>query len=568
MSRKPIAAGLNRRQSSTPHYQTFPTAPPRTRGNALSSPFDSSNDQDRISNADDEQHNNHNHESPLPRRQLAVLAVIALAEQTALNSISPYLPQMVSSFPSTDPSQIGLYVGAIGSSFAAAQLLTNYFWGSLSDRIGRKPVILLGAILTAATFVGFGFCTKLWHAILVQAIMGIVNGNQGLISTCLGEITDRSNQGRAFVWLPVIYGLGAISGPALGGMLVHGESSGDKPNYPFLLPNLVAAVILVVEFTITLIYLEESLEEAKDLPPLQERVRAVFSWMWQFASGAIRPTYLRRGPLRRHSHHRIPSHSSTVSGTSSTSPSSSLLHNIFAGPSTSIPIKSLLTPTTLLILSTYFVFQLSNASFNALYPVFAFADPPLGRNIPARDIGFSLSAAGVATIIFQVLIFGHLRDRMGNKATYRAGLGLFAVALLATPTVPFADAKPPFKFLTGTVWMWSHLSLVLLAKTIAAVGGLSSALLLITNSAPEPECLGALNGLAQTLSAAGRAIGPVIAGGLFSAAPKNGRSGGWIPFGVFGGVAVLGFVASWGIRGEELEGEEWDEDEHDEEEGV
>ncbi|OBT50773.1 hypothetical protein VE04_09550 [Pseudogymnoascus sp. 24MN13] len=481
MSRKPIVAGLNRRQSSTPHYQTFPTAPPRSRGHALSSPFDSTNDQDGISNADDEHHNNnHNHESPLPRRQLAVLAVIALAEQTALNSISPYLPQMVASFPSTDPSQIGLYVGAIGSSFAAAQLLTNYFWGSLSDRIGRKPVILLGAILTAVAFVGFGFCTKLWHAIVVQAIMGIVNGNQGLISTCLGEITDAELKDRAFVWLPVIYGLGAISGPALGGLLVQGGSSAKKQSYPFLLPNLVAAVILVVEFTVILIFLDESLEEAKDLPPLQDR--------------------------------------------------------------------------------------LSNASFNALYPVFAFADPPLGRNIPARDIGFSLSAAGVATIIFQVLIFGRLRDKMGNKATYRAGLGLFAVALLATPTVPFADAKPPFKFLTGHMWMWAHLSLVLLAKTVASAGGLSSALLLITNSAPEPECLGALNGLAQTLSAAGRAVGPVIAGGLFSAAPKNGRSGGWIPFGVFGGVAVLGFVASWGIRGEELEGEEWDEGEHDEEE--
>ncbi|KFX86472.1 hypothetical protein O988_09556, partial [Pseudogymnoascus sp. VKM F-3808] len=249
---------------------------------------------------------------------------------------------MVSSFPSTDNSRVGLYVGAIGSSFAAAQLLTNYFWGSLSDRIGRKPVILLGAILTAATFVGFGFCTKLWHAILVQAIMGIVNGNQGLISTCLGEITDRSNQGRAFVWLPVIYGLGAISGPALGGLLVQGDSNGTKPSYPFLLPNLVAAVILVMEFTVTLIFLEESLEEAKDLPPIQERVRALFSWMWQFASGAIRPTYLRRGPLHHHGHRRIPSHGSAASGTSSTSPSSSLLHDIFAGPSTSISTKELL----------------------------------------------------------------------------------------------------------------------------------------------------------------------------------------------------------------------------------
>ncbi|OAF54304.1 hypothetical protein VC83_09381 [Pseudogymnoascus destructans] len=547
MSRKPIVAGLNRRQSSTPHYQTFPTAPPRTRGNALSSPFDSSHDQDRVSNADDDQHNNHNHESPLPRRQLAVLAIIALAEQTALNSISPYLPQMVASFPSTDTSRIGLYVGAIASSFAAAQLLTNYFWGSLSDRIGRKPVILLGAILTAAAFVGFGFCTKLWHAILVQAIMGIVNGNQGLISTCLGEITDRSNQGRAFVWLPVIYGVGAISGPALGGLLVQGESSAKKPSYPFLLPNLVAAVILVVEFTVTLIFLEESLEEAKDLPPLQDRVRAFFSWMWQFASGAIRPTYTRRAQAAP----PPPPPSSMTSSLAHIPPS---------------PSKDPLSGTTLLLLSTYFVFQLSNASFNALYPVFAFADPPLGRNIPARDIGFSLSAAGVATIMFQVLIFGRLRDKMGNKATYRAGLGLFAVALLATPTVPFADSKPPFKFLTGHMWMWAHLSLVLLAKTVASVGGLSSALLLITNSAPEPECLGALNGLAQTLSSAGRGVGPVMAGGLFSAAPKNGRSGGWIPFGVFGGVAVLGFVASWGIRGEELEGEEWDEGEHDEEE--
>ena len=153
-------------------------------------------------------------ESPLPTRQLVVLAIIALAEQTALNSIAPYLPEMASNFPDTEPRRVGLYVGAIGSSFAFAQLLTGYFWGWLSDRIGRKPVILLGTILTAICFILFGFCSKLWQALVVQAIMGLVNGNQGVVSTCLGEITDRRNQSRAFVWLPVVYGIGGITGPA------------------------------------------------------------------------------------------------------------------------------------------------------------------------------------------------------------------------------------------------------------------------------------------------------------------------------------------------------------------
>jgi MFS family permease len=68
-----------------------------------------------------------------------VLAVIALAEQTALNSISPYLPEMTKSFSAVKAGQTGLYVGLIASSFALAQFTTNFFWGWLSDKIGRKP---------------------------------------------------------------------------------------------------------------------------------------------------------------------------------------------------------------------------------------------------------------------------------------------------------------------------------------------------------------------------------------------------------------------------------------------
>ena len=208
-----MPGGLDRRKSSTLHYQTFPTPPPKSRGRPPNITTESYEGTNASTNADDEQH----HNSPLPTKQLAILAVIALAEQTALNSISPYLPEMTSTFPEVDSSQIGLYVGLIASSFALAQFATNFFWGWLSDQIGRKPVVMLGTLFTAASFVAFGFCRTLWQAIVVQMCMGLFNGNQGVISTCLGEITDRSNQSRAFVYLPVIYGIGGITGPALGG---------------------------------------------------------------------------------------------------------------------------------------------------------------------------------------------------------------------------------------------------------------------------------------------------------------------------------------------------------------
>lgn len=81
--------------------------------------------------------------------------------------------------------------------------------------------------------------------------------------------------------------------------------------------------------------------------------------------------------------------------------------------------------------------------------------------------------------------------------------------------------------------------------------------------------LGSLNGTAQTLSAAGRAAGPFLAGGLFSLATKVEPKGEALAFGVFGGIAFVGFLMSLWIRGQSLESEGLDEREgsEDDEEG-
>lgn len=466
-----------RRKSSTPHYQTFDTPPPRSRGKPPSTSSTSSH-------GEPNGHGHEHHHSPLPKKQMAILAIISLSEQTALNSISPYLPDMASTFPEVNPGQVGVYVGTIASAFALAQLATNFFWGWLSDRIGRKPVILIGTILTAACFVAFGFCRTLWQAIVVQAFMGLVNGNQGIVSTCLGEITDRSNQSKAFTYLPVLYGLGGITGPVIGGLLVS-RSNASKPSpYPYLAPNLASAAILMVDLILTMIFLEESLEQAAYLPPLSDRMKNLFSWFWQFTS-SYRPTYMRQGSKYPPAHAPAHANGEIDDDETDVSEDDSDYHenempSLVPEHIEELSSKDVFTRDTIILLVTYLIFQLSNVVFNTLYPVFAQADPPTGRNLKPNEIGLSLAFAGAVTILFQLGIFGKLRDKLGNRWAYRAGLAGFVVAFLLMPWVGYKDSRNGDGGMSsGKVWLWLEIGVVLLLKTTSTVGGLASALLLV-----------------------------------------------------------------------------------------
>lgn len=474
-----------RRKSSTPHYHTFNTPPPRSRGKPPSASSNSST----ADGSSPSSHDNGHQETPLPKKQMAILAVIALCEQTALNSISPYLPEMAASFPEVDQSQVGIYVGTIASSFALAQFATSFFWGWLSDRIGRKPVILTGTLLTAACFVAFGFCRTLWQAIIVQALMGFVNGNQAVVSTCLGEITDRSNQSKAFTYLPVIYGLGGITGPVVGGLLVYQNSPFDhsKPNpYPYLPPNLASAAVLTIDLFLTMIFLEESLDEARNLPPLGKRVKSLFAWMWQFTDSSTSPTYSRSNGKHTAQPRLLPSSSdneedeAVSDGDDDHDGEGSLPALLPHHSSDEISSKDVFNRDTVLLLITFLIFQLSNISYNSLYPIFASAPTPTGRDLSPEQIGLSLAFAGVVTILFQVGLFGKIREKMGNRYMYRVSLAGFVVAFVMMPWVGYKDSKNGDGGMpSGKVWLWIELGVVLLVKTVSAVGGLTSSLLMV-----------------------------------------------------------------------------------------
>ena len=583
----PLSAATAMRRSSSVKYHTFP-APDSSQTTDTPRLFTSSrqNRRRRIqrqlqgeSSSDDDGHRHAHRDSrhrarhdatPLPVRQLGLLALLSLAEQTALNSISPYLPTMVESFAEIPDGEMGLYVGLLASTFALAQLATNLFWGYLSDAIGRKPVMLMGSFLLMLCFCLFGFCTKYWHVVVIHIAMGLLNGNAAVVPTCLGEVTDRTNQSSAFTWLPVMYSVGSITGPALGGLLV-GPPFGTA-TYPFLAPNVGSALLLGVAVVVLGAFFDETLDsrDRRTLPPSLMWIDNLWTWccccLPRLGTGSASST-------PSVSPDSTPSETSPLIAAADSTHGHAAAHDDghAEDDTAKIPkktiVQQLLNHKTVLLLSTYLVFQLSNISFNSLYPIFSSAPPPTGRDMPPGQIGLLLSFAGFATILFQVTVFQPLKSKMGNLGAYRGALFGLALSMMFMPWVSHTDDTPPFGLGDdSTWWLYGEVAFVLVIKNICAVGGLSSVMLLINNSAPSPETLGTLNGIAQTLSAAGRSIGPFMSGALFSLSINIPGKGELLAWWIFGGVAVMGWLLSLVLNGRGLESADWEGDDEDEDE--
>ena len=188
-------------------------------------------------------------------------------------SIFPYAYRMIETFDVTsDSTQISMYAGMLITSFAFAEFSTGVIWGRISDRIGRKPVLIMGLIGTALSMISFGFATSLPAAIAARALGGLLNGNVGVLQTAVAElVTVKEHQPRAYSIMPFVWCLGSIIGPAMGGALATPCEAYPWlfprdtvfARYPFLLPNLVCVVVLLMGIAIGVLFLEETHADLK-----------------------------------------------------------------------------------------------------------------------------------------------------------------------------------------------------------------------------------------------------------------------------------------------------------------
>ena len=187
------------------------------------------------------------------------IMLVVLLDMMAVGLIVPVLPAWVGQFTSSPDEQAAAY-SLVTFSFALASFIGAPLLGALSDRFGRRPVLLLGFCGLALNFFATAAATALWMLVAVRLVGGAMQANAAVANAYVADISAPEDRARRFGMLGAMFGLGFIIGPAVGGLL----SAVD-----LRLPFIAAGALSLINLAYGWFVLPES------LPP--ERRRA-FSW--------------------------------------------------------------------------------------------------------------------------------------------------------------------------------------------------------------------------------------------------------------------------------------------------
>jgi DHA1 family multidrug resistance protein-like MFS transporter len=149
----------------------------------------------------------------------------------------------------------GTELGLLVASYAVMRLIFGPIWGSLSDRVGRKPILMIGVMGYGVTMVGFGLATKLWMMFAARILAGVLSSATSPTTMAyIGDSTSEEERSGGMGVLGAAAGLGTIFGPALGGLLADRALS---------TPFFFAGGMSLLSVLLIAVFLPESLGEAE-----------------------------------------------------------------------------------------------------------------------------------------------------------------------------------------------------------------------------------------------------------------------------------------------------------------
>eukprot|EP00271_Cylindrocystis_brebissonii_P022046 TRINITY_DN8260_c0_g1_i1.p1 TRINITY_DN8260_c0_g1~~TRINITY_DN8260_c0_g1_i1.p1 ORF type:complete len:613 (-),score=123.45 TRINITY_DN8260_c0_g1_i1:941-2779(-) len=210
--------------------------------------------------------------SPLPLPALVALSSALFVHSLVVTVLFPFAPVMVESFHvAENAEQSGYYAGLLSSAYFCGSLIAGPLWGCLSDRLGRKPVVLIGLVANALFGSLFGLSTNLTTALSLRFILGLFCTVFIAAKTALTELCDDTNQAEGFAAFGLCWALGIILGPVLGGVLAEPaskfpaaiSSTGVFAVFPFLLPCITLGALNLVAGLLCCFCLPETLRRSK-----------------------------------------------------------------------------------------------------------------------------------------------------------------------------------------------------------------------------------------------------------------------------------------------------------------
>ena len=378
---------------------------------------------------------------------LGTVFLVVLVDLLGFGIVLPLLPYYAARFEATP-----LAVGLLYSIYSFAQLVFSPLWGSWSDKIGRRPIMLLSTAGSTGSYILFAFSHSLPMLFVSRLFAGVMGGNISSAQAYIADVTEPSERAKGMGVLGAAFGIGFALGPAISGLLllptVHQTIVNMMPSAigsflaenPYALPGFAASLLSFCSFLMVCFLLPESLkagglQDATRIKKVSVFSRVFWSSVFKKDSGTLNRLYL-----------------------------------------------------CLLIL------MIGHSSLYSSFPLFC----KKALSMDAHEVGMQFLWMGLVTVFVQGGAIRPLVKIFGEKKLLVVGNICVVAGLLAIPT-----AQNP----TGLA-----LRLCLLAVGASLNGPTLNSL--VSKEAPASQ-IGLAMGNSQAISALGRVIGPAWGGWLF-----------------------------------------------------
>lgn len=384
------------------------------------------------------------------RYKLATVFLVVLIDLMGFGLVLPLLPFYAQEFQASPVT-----VGLLYSVYSLAQLIFSPIWGSYSDRVGRRPIMLLSTFGAVIGYILFGLADSLFLLFASRVLAGVMGGNISTAQAYIADITSEGDRAKGMGLIGAAFGIGFVVGPALATGLIHESFYGFIEGggfvqtatlleaNKFMLPGFFAALMSFVSFLMVIFVLPETIDTTKDAGSQQDR-HSVFT-----------PSFWRK--LQQYSH---------------------------------ADARGIL----LSLLIAFFVLTFGQSTLYSAFPLFS--EQELGMS--AQQVGLQFFWIGLIAVFIQGYLIRYLTHWFQEEHVFLVGCGLMAVGM---GLIPLADS----------VWsLAGYLGILAVGHSLNTPTIMS----LISQESGE-ETYGAVMGSAQGLSGLGRMVGPTWGGFLF-----------------------------------------------------
>ncbi|MFU8812207.1 MAG: MFS transporter [Balneolaceae bacterium] len=382
---------------------------------------------------------------------LATVFLVVMIDLLGFGIVLPLLPFYAQEFAAS-----AVMIGLLYSVYSFMQLIFSPIWGSLSDRIGRRPIMLLSTFGAVLAYIVFGLAESLGVLFFSRIIAGVMGGNISTAQAYIADVTDDENRARGMGLIGAAFGIGFVVGPASATLLIHSSFHDFVASIGFVefadwmrinkfaLPGFFAAFLSLCSFLMVLFKLPETVDTSRPAPAAMRRPSVFTPRFWRLLS--------------------------EQKGSSA---------------------RGFLLPLVI----GFFLLSFGESSLYSAFPLFAEGQ----LNMTAEEVGIQFFYIGIIAVVVQGFLIKPLTRRFSEESLFLTGNVLMVTGLALIP-------------LSHNMLMLAlFLGLMALGKSLNTPTITS----LISKEA-RADNVGAVMGASQGLSGLGRMIGPTWGGALFA----------------------------------------------------